>query len=175
VSAPAPGRTGRDGSRSWGELAMVALVAVIGIALLVDTRRIRIPGSTNTVGPRFFPYLVGAALVLVALVLGAAVWRGNRAPADDSEDVDTTAGTSWTAVGLVALAFGGHALLINVVGWPLAVTLMFAAVAKVLGAPGWVRPLLVGGALSVLTWLVFVKLLDVALPGGTLLEAVTGG
>ena len=72
------------------------------------------------------------------------------------------------------MAFLGHALLINVVGWPLAVTLMFALVAWALGARGVVRPLLAGGVLSVFVWIVFVKALNVALPGGTLLELVTG-
>jgi putative tricarboxylic transport membrane protein len=31
-----------------------------------------------------------------------------------------------------------------------------------------------GGVLSVFVWIVFVKALNVALPGGTLLELVTG-
>jgi putative tricarboxylic transport membrane protein len=52
---------------------------------------------------------------------------------------------------------------------------MFGTVAKVLGARGWVRPLLSGGIVAVVVWLVFVRLLGVALPGGVLLEAVTGG
>jgi putative tricarboxylic transport membrane protein len=154
---------------------MAGLLAAAGVVLLADTGRIAVPGSSNTVGPRFFPYLVGATVVLIAAALAVAVWRGDRAAPEDSEDVDTTAGTSWRAVALIAAAFAGHALLINVVGWPLAVTLMFALVAKVLGARGLLRPMLAGGVVAVVVWLVFARLLDVALPGGTLLEAVTGG
>ncbi|HEU0103812.1 MAG TPA: tripartite tricarboxylate transporter TctB family protein [Mycobacteriales bacterium] len=160
--------------RAWGELGLVALLAVIGVVLLVDTGRIAVPGSSNTVGPRAFPYAVGAALVLVAVALAVAVWRGDRAAADEGEDVDASTDTDWRAVGLIAAAFVAHALLINVVGWPLAVSLMFASVSKLLGARGWVRPLLAGGVVSVVVWLLFVKLLNVALPGGTLLELVTG-
>ena len=89
--------------------------------------------------------------------------------------VDAGTDTDWRAVGLIAAAFAVHGLLINVVGWPLAVTAMFAVVAKVLGARGWLQPVLAGGTVSVVVWLVFVKLLNVALPGGTLLELVTGG
>jgi putative tricarboxylic transport membrane protein len=162
-------------SRAWGELGMVALLAAMGLVLLVDTRRITVPGSSNTVGPRFFPYAVGILLVVTAVLLTVAVSRGDRADADDSEDVDPRADTDWRAVGIIAAAFVGHALLINVVGWPLAVTVMFALVSKALGARGWVRPLLAGGVVSVVVWIIFVKALDVALPGGTLLEAVTGG
>ncbi len=165
----------KGAGRSWGELAMCGLVVAIGLALLLGAASIAIPGSSNTVGPRFFPYLVGAALVAVGLALGVLVWRGQRAPSEDNEDVDANAGTSWVSVAVIAVAFMAHALLINVVGWPLAVTLMFATVAKALGARGWWQPLAAGGVVSVVVWLVFVKLLNVALPGGVLLELVTGG
>jgi putative tricarboxylic transport membrane protein len=178
---PAAGADGADrppgepSGRSWGELGLVALLFGMGLVLLIDARRITIPGSANTVGPRFFPYAIGIILVVIAIALAIAVIRGDRAGAEESEDVDPRAGTDWGAVGIIVVAFAGHALLINVVGWPLAVTVMFALVAKALGAAGWVRPLLAGGVVSVVAWTIFVKALDVALPGGSLLEAVTGG
>ncbi|SFU05361.1 putative tricarboxylic transport membrane protein [Geodermatophilus amargosae] len=166
---PAAPRTGV----SRGELAMVVLLGALGLYLLLDAANIAIPGSSNTIGPRFFPYLVGAVVLATALALGFRVLRGDRGPSDDSEDIDPDAPTSWGAVGIIAVAFLGHALLINVVGWPLAVTLMFALVAWALGARGVVRPLLAGGVLSVVVWIVFVKALGVALPGGVLLELAT--
>jgi len=165
----------QEPQRQLGEFAIIALLLLVGVAMLIGAGSIAIPGSSNTIGPRFFPYVVGGLIVAVAVGLGLAVWRGDRAPAENSEDVDTEGGTSWVAVGLIAVAFAAHALLINVVGWPLAVTVMFALVAKALGAAGWIRPLLAGGITSVVVWLIFVKLLGVALPGGTLLELVTGG
>ena len=51
---------------------MTALLLVIGIYLIIGATGISVPGSTNTVGPRFFPYLVGAATVVVAVLLGRA-------------------------------------------------------------------------------------------------------
>jgi putative tricarboxylic transport membrane protein len=159
--------------RSNGELAMTVLLGVLGLYLVVDAGNIAIPGSTNTIGPRFFPYLVGGLVIATALGLGFRILRGDRGPADESEDVDPTAGTSWQQVGIVAVAFLAHALLINVVGWPLAVTLMFATIAWALGARGIVRPLIAGGVTSVVVWIVFVKALNVALPGGTVLEWAT--
>jgi putative tricarboxylic transport membrane protein len=160
--------------RVSGELAMTGLLLVLGIYLVLDAGSIAVPGSTNAVGPRFFPYLVGGLVIATALALGWRVLKGDRGPADESEDVDPTAGTSWRAVGIIAVAFLAHALLINVVGWPLAVTLMFGTVAWALGARGIVRPLLAGGITSVVVWLIFVKALNVGLPGGTLLELATG-
>ncbi|MPR00419.1 tripartite tricarboxylate transporter TctB family protein [Modestobacter sp. I12A-02628] len=163
----------QEQGRDVGELVLAGLLLALGVYLLVDAGSIAVPGSTNTIGPRFFPYLVGGLIVLTAGALAVRVLRGDRGPADESEDVDPTAGTSWRAVGIVAAAFLLHALLINVIGWPLAVTLMFGAVSWALGAPGLVRPVLIGGITSVLAWIVFVKALNVALPGGTLLEAAT--
>jgi len=160
--------------RSNGEPALAVVLGLLGVYLVVDAADIAVPGSTNTVGPRFFPYLVGGLIIATALGLGYRIWRGDRGPADESEDVDPTAGTSWSSVGIIALAFLAHALLINVIGWPLAVTLMFATVAWALGARGIVRPLIAGGVTSVIVWIVFVKALGVALPGGTLLELATG-
>ncbi|MGY1833045.1 tripartite tricarboxylate transporter TctB family protein [Geodermatophilus sp. SYSU D01180] len=167
---PAPPPTGV----SRGELAMVVLLGALGLYLVLDAASIAVPGSANTIGPRFFPYLVGGVVLATALALGFRVLKGDRGPSDESEDVDPDAPTSWSAVGIIAVAFLGHALLINVIGWPLAVTLMFALVAWALGARGIVRPLLAGGVLSVVVWIVFVKGLGVALPGGTLLELATG-
>lgn len=164
-----PGRT-----RRWGEVALTSLLLVIGIYLLIGAGRITIPGSANTVGPRFFPYLVGGVTVVVAVLLGLRILRGDQGPEEGGEDIDPNVATSWRAVGIIAVAFLAHALLINVVGWPLAVTSMFGVVAWALGARGIIRPLLVGGITSVVVWLLFVKALGVVLPGGILLELATG-
>lgn len=159
--------------RNHGELALSVLLLLLGVYLVIGATGITVPGSSNTVGPRFFPYLVGAATVLVGGVLAFRVLRGDQGPEEAGEDVDPDARTSWRAVGIIALAFLAHALLINVIGWPLAVTLMFAAVAWSLGSRGVVRPLLAGAIASVVIWLVFVKALGVLLPGGILLELAT--
>ncbi|MGY1805276.1 tripartite tricarboxylate transporter TctB family protein [Blastococcus sp. SYSU D00922] len=177
-SVPAPEPT-QDGApqppagRNTGELVMAVLLGLLGLYLVLDAASIAVPDSTNTIGPRFFPYLVGGLVVATALALGIRVYRGDRVAGDESEDVDLDAPTSWRSLGIVAVAFLAHAMLINVIGWPLAVTLMFGVVAWALGARGIVRPLLAGGITSVIVWIVFVKALNVALPGGVLLELAT--
>ena len=159
--------------RNWGELALSIVLLLIGIYVVIEAGNITIPGSANTVGPRFFPYLVGAATILVGGILTIRIALGDRGPEEEGEDIDPHAPTSWRAVGIISVAFLAHALLINVIGWPLAVTLMFGVVAWALGARGIIRPLLAGAITSVIIWLIFVKGLGVLLPGGILLELVT--
>jgi len=160
--------------RNYGELVLAALLLALGIYVIIDASNISIPGSSNTVGPRFFPYVVGGATALVGAVLAIRILRGDQGPPEEGEDIDPNAKTSWRAVAIIAVAFLAHALLINVIGWPLAVTLMFGVVAWALGARGIVRPLFAGGVTSVIIWLIFVKALGVVLPGGILLELATG-
>ena len=173
VARPAPDDGPLPLRQHWGELALTALLLIIGLYLIIGGSRITIPGSTNTVGPRFFPYLIGGFTVVVAVLLGVRILRGDRGPEDGGEDIDPDAPTSWRAVGIISVAFLAQALLINVVGWPLAVTSMFGVVAWSLGARGIIRPLVAGGIVSVVIWLLFVKALGVTLPGGILLELAT--
>jgi putative tricarboxylic transport membrane protein len=159
--------------RNTGEAVMAVLLAAVGVYLLLDAGSISVPGSSNTIGPRVFPYLVGGLTVLTGAALAIRTLRGDRGPSDDSEDVDLDAPTDWRAVAVIAVAFLAQALLINVVGWPLAVALMFAAVAWALGAVGIVRPFLIGLLVGCVVWIIFVKALNVALPGGVVLEYLT--
>lgn len=171
-SPPAESPPGPAG-RNYGELALSIVLLLLGLYVVIDARTIVIPGSSNTLGPRFFPYLIGAATILVGAVLAIRIARGDRGPEEEGEDIDPNVKTSWRAVGIIAIAFLAQALLINVIGWPLSVTLMFGVVAWALGARGIVRPLIAGGITSVIIWLIFVKALGVVLPGGILLELAT--
>lgn len=174
ADVPDPGAAAPpERGRNYGELALSVALLLIGVYLVIDARNIAIPGSSNTLGPRFFPYLVGAATIVVGAALAIRIARGDQGPEEEGEDIDPNAKTSWRAVGIIALAFLAQALLINVIGWPLAVTLMFGVVAWALGARGIIRPLLAGAVTSVIIWLIFVKALGVLLPGGTLLELAT--
>jgi len=162
------------GRAAAGELLLVAGLGALGVFLLVDTASIRVPGSVNTIGPRFFPYLVGGLLVVTAVALAVQVLRGRAAPPEEGEDVDIGAGTDWRTVAVIVAGFGVHALLIPLVGWPIAVTVMFTVVALALGSGHPVRTALIGLVVSITVWLVFVLVLGISLPGGPLEWVVFG-
>jgi putative tricarboxylic transport membrane protein len=156
--------------RGRAELGLAALVAGVGVFLLVQTPTIRVPATSNAVGPRFFPYLVGGVLVLVGAALAVAVWRqGSDAP-EAGEDVDPSLPTDWRTLALLTAAFVAHILLLEPLGFVFTEALLFTAVAGVLGAGRrrlWVAGL-AGLALSTVVFVVFARGLGVTLPSGVL-------
>lgn len=169
-TAAAPGRTRAPVSEWAFPVALLGL----GIFTLVDAATIAVPVSANTVGPRVFPYAVGVLLVLSALLVGAGVARGERAEAEDEEDVDATVATDWLTIVKVLATFAALVVLIEPAGFPVAATVLFAGTAWSLGArPVW-RPLAVGAVLAVVVFLLFTQVLGVFLPAGPF-EGVLGG
>ncbi|SDU67990.1 tripartite tricarboxylate transporter TctB family protein [Jiangella alkaliphila] len=150
------------------EYVIGALVAGLGVFVLVDTATIAVPGSANAMGPRTFPYVVGALLVGAGVAVLVATARGRVGAAEDGEDVDPNAGTDWRTVVLLVAVFLAHAWLIERAGWPLAVAVLFAGAAWTLGARPWWRPVVVGVLLGLLLQVVFGTGLGLSLPAGWL-------
>ncbi|RJL26618.1 tripartite tricarboxylate transporter TctB family protein [Bailinhaonella thermotolerans] len=150
------------------ELGLAALVLGLGIFVLAGTADVRAAGATFGLGPRFFPILVGSAMIVVGVFYVIDVLRGGRGDPEESEDVDSSARADWKTVLMVAVVFVGFALLLDLLGWIIAAALLFFGIAYALGARGLARLGAVSIALSVLTYLVFVKGLGVTLPGGLL-------
>jgi putative tricarboxylic transport membrane protein len=149
------------------EYALGAGIAALGIFTLVDAQTIVVPGSANTLGPRAFPTLVGALLVLAGAAVVLATARGRLGAAEQGEDVDPTdARTDWLTVGKLVACFAAMAVLAEWIGWPLATALLFGGAAWSLGARPWWKPLLIGLALGVVIQLVFATGLGLSLPAG---------
>ncbi|MFD7021363.1 tripartite tricarboxylate transporter TctB family protein [Promicromonospora sukumoe] len=170
VPAPVPAEPPR---RRWGELVLALATTALGAYVLVAAGSIIVPGSTNTLGPRAFPYLVGAMLVAAGLVLVALVLTGRGGQEEGGEDVDPTIRTDWLTVALLAVVLVVHVFAINVVGWPFAAALLFAGAAVVLGARPWWRAALVGLVLGLVIQVIFGGMLGLSLPAGPLLEGVS--
>jgi putative tricarboxylic transport membrane protein len=152
----------------WAELAFPVALLALGVFTLVESGEIVDPGSSNTVGPRAFPYAVGALLVGSAVALFVSIARGKRGHAEEGEDVDTGAGTDWVTVAKLAGSFGALVVLVEPLGWPIAATVLFGGAAWSLGARPWWRATLVGAVLALLIQVVFTQLLGLFLPAGPL-------
>ncbi|WP_129782801.1 tripartite tricarboxylate transporter TctB family protein [Promicromonospora panici] len=158
--------------RRWGELVLAAATAALGVYVLVAAGSITVPGSTNTLGPRAFPYLVGGMLVAAGVVLVVLFLTGRAGEEEGGEDVDPTVRTDWLTVVLLVVALVVHVFVINVIGWPFAAAVLFAGAAVILGARPWWRAALIGLVLGLVIQVIFGGLLGLSLPAGPLLEGV---
>ncbi|MEV6321963.1 tripartite tricarboxylate transporter TctB family protein [Nocardia sp. NPDC051787] len=155
--------------REHSELGVVVLLAGSGALVIIDALTMSV-GYTQRgpVGPKAMPLAVGALLLAVAVALAVDVLRGGRGEAEGGEDIDLTTPPEWRTVLLLVGVFVANIVLIEIVGFPIAGALLFWGAAYALGSRHWLRDPLVAAALALVTYVVFVRLLDVALPGGPL-------
>lgn len=146
-------------------MIFVGLLVVLAVGVLISTTTIREPpGSTNTLGARVVPYAVGVLLLLSSLAVLVGQLRGRFGHAEAGEDIDLDHGTAWIPTGILALSFLSLIVTIPFLGWPLAVTILFAGASLALGAKRWWVAVLIGLAMGVITQLVFGTLLGLSLP-----------
>lgn len=158
--------------RRWGELVLAAATTALGGYVLVAAGSITVPGSTNTLGPRAFPYLVGGMLVAAGIALVVLVLSGRAGEEEGGEDVDPTVRTDWLTVLLLVVTLVVHVFAINLIGWPFAAALLFGGAAVILGARPWWRAAVAGLVLGLVVQVIFGGLLGLSLPAGPLLEGV---
>lgn len=159
--------TGR--SLRVGEAALGCAVLALGLFIAIETALIRVAPSQATVGPRLFPFLIAAGLLIVgALVLREAL-VGGVAHERSGLELD------WRSVAIVAGGLIVQLLLVEWLGWIPAAALLFTAVAFAFASRRPGRDLLIGLALAALTFLLFSYGLDLGLPLGSALETLLEG
>jgi putative tricarboxylic transport membrane protein len=167
-----PART--TGQRTRGRLVdtaqygLAAFLVVTGGYVLYDATGLQKGFADQPVQPYVFPYVVGAVLVFLGIVLAVATARGNRPEAEEGEDVDLSAKGDARTVALLAGVFVVNIALIDWLGWAITGALVFAASAWVLGSRTWVRDLAIGVALSLGTFYGFYVGLNIPIPAGIL-------
>ena len=149
------------------QYVLAAALAVVGIYTVVDARGLSV-GFGDPVGPRVFPYVVGGAMIVLAVVLAVATARGDVAEGEKGEDIDLTTAIDWLTVGKLIGILVLNLLLVNLLGWAITGALLFAGCAWALGSRTLLRDLLVGAVLSVASWYFFYVGLGVPLTPGIL-------
>ena len=149
------------------QYAFAAVLAAVGIYTIIDARGLTV-GFGDPVGPRLFPYVIGAGMILLAVLLAAATARGDVAEGEAGEDVDLTSPADWPTVGKLVGVLLLNVLFVNLLGWAVTGALLFTGCAWALGSRTLLRDLIVGAVLSVGSWYFFYVGLDVPLPPGIL-------
>jgi putative tricarboxylic transport membrane protein len=154
------------------ELGVAALLGVVGALVLIDAARLVVPYSqSDPVGPKTLPMIVGALLLVCAVLLAVNVLRGGHGDAEAGEDVDLSHPSDWKTVLPLAVAFIANILLIDWAGWVISGTVLFWGSVWALGSRHYVRDGLISLALALLTFYGFYLGLGIALPAG-LLEGI---
>jgi putative tricarboxylic transport membrane protein len=140
-------------------------VGVIAFAILVGYQTSRIPASPlySKVGPNVFPYMVSAALLLLGALLVWQSLQGTWGETDADTDTappDRTA-LAWLGAGLIL-----NVVLIDVLGFIIASTILFMCTARAYGSKAIVRDLIVAVALALIAYLGFDKLLGISIGAG---------
>lgn len=146
-----------------------AVLVAVGAFIIYDA--LTLPGGfakVDPVGPKLFPLVIGAGLLLMAAILAVAIPRGSRGEADAGEDIDPDLPSDWRTVGMLVAIFVATILLVNPLGWTITSSLMFASAATVLGSKHYVRNLVIGVVLGVASFYAFYSGLGIPLPAGVL-------
>jgi putative tricarboxylic transport membrane protein len=150
------------------ESILGAFVLAIGLFVALETYEMGGGGTGAVVGPRIFPFIVAFGLIVVGLALLREAIFGHVAH-ERGFDLD------WRAV---AFASGGlilQMLLVERIGWIVATTLMFVAATLAFSERRVVVSLLLGLALTGLTFVLFDWGLGLGLPVGSLFETLLEG
>jgi putative tricarboxylic transport membrane protein len=162
--APAPAA---GPPRDMAQLGLAAALVVVGAYTVYDATTLRV-GFGDPVGPRVFPYVIGAVTVLLGGLLVLATLRGDVPEAEGGEDVDLRQPADWVTVLKLVGVLMFTVLTISFLGWAISGAILFVGSAWSLGSRTLVRDVIVGLVLSVSSWYAFHEGLGVILPAGIL-------
>lgn len=144
-----------------GDRAAGILLALLGVTVGIEASTFDVLFLTDPVGPKALPLVSASIFVVCGLRLAARPRAGSAWPGR---------GVLLRMVGALA-AFGTYALLLEPLGFVVATTTTVAALSLLFGGP--LRHSLGASAgLSVALWYLFVWLLALPLPLGTVWEAL---
>lgn len=123
-------------------------------------------GLNVIVGPKIFAIGVGFVLLFLVLLQIVAVLRGDRGVPESIEAGEVSSKSNFRGLAIVIAAIVFHILALELIGFILATIPLFVAVAFALGERKWIRSLIVGTIISVVTFFGFTEGLELQLPVG---------
>ncbi len=140
-------------------LVIALLLLVLAGVVWWDMSKLQIL-SPYDLGPKVMPIVVSIGLVILAIGNGIGALRGDLPPRDSLD---------WKPIILI---LGGLACLIALIalggGFMIGTAILFATTSAAFGRRAFLSDLLIGAVLAVLIYLLFAKLLTLALPAGPL-------
>jgi hypothetical protein len=136
------------------------LFFLFGFLVVFEASKLEFASSYGA-GSGFFPYWLGIATIVIAMVVALYAWRN---PSRD----DSSAPVIWSIKKLIALAaLLGFVFTLDLIGFVTAFALLVAFLLKLEGE-NWRRAVSVALASGISFYVFFIRLLSVALPVGPL-------
>jgi putative tricarboxylic transport membrane protein len=135
------------------------VLGLAGVAMITNTYRAVETISQDPIGPKGYPYMIGVALIGLAVWTMIEAWRGDF-PERDAHNLPPIL---WILGGLAA-----QLLLLHAVGFSIATGVLFAATAYAFGQRRVYMTIPIGIVFAYLVWVLFAKGLGLGLPAGPL-------
>lgn len=155
--------------RSGGILGLriaAAVILVFGLVVLYQAIRIAGENGYGPEDPGFFPLIVSAGLVFFGILFLVRAVRPD--PVLREHVAEEEEATHWSTIGLIMGVLLVYAFILAPLGYVVATTLFFPAIAWILGSRRWVRDFIIALVLSVALYFGFTQILGVRLPAGVL-------
>jgi putative tricarboxylic transport membrane protein len=139
------------------------LLGLLAVLIAWSTSQLKIAPNYAKVGPQVFTYFAAAALAIVGTCFIVQSLRNSP-----DKVVGDTDETDWKALAFILLGFVFEIVFIKILGFILASTVLFTAVAFGFGSRKIVRDVIIALIVSSLAYFTFTKLLNLQLPAGIL-------
>ena len=146
-------------TRSVGDLIGSLLLALTGVGVVVGSIALRIGTPTNP-QPGFFPFFGGVALIAMSLMLLVQAWRGRSTGSERFGEVRRPA--------ILVVGMGVYVAVLDPLGYVPSTIFLGALILRVLGVTSWRTLGVASVTLSVVTYLLFARLLGIELPAGVM-------
>lgn len=143
------------------------VLAAASTWIVVNNAAMTLPEGTDFPGPRFFPGLLAVAGYVIAALLTVHYLRHPEHPEETSDRAHATY-SDWVALAWCGGGFLAFALLLDLLGWILAATLLFSCTARGMGSRRVLFDVTLGLVLASAIYLAFVPGLGLNLPSGLL-------
>ena len=145
--------------KNTGDLTGSLFGILLGVAVMIGSLRLRL-GTVTEPQPGFFPFIAGALLVILCAILFTKAISGRSEGAEPF-------GELWRPVILI-IGLLVYSIVLDAVGYVVATILLSGVVLRVLDTRTWWKLIVISLALSIGTYILFDRMLDVSLPGGIL-------
>jgi putative tricarboxylic transport membrane protein len=151
--------------RKTAELLIAAFFLLLSALTAWQSYQLPPPMGYSSVGPRFFPGVIAAGLLICGLVLLWQALHGGFVDAVHEAEGEPAnkAAFFWIVFSLVAFV-----LTAQIGGFPIAGMLLFAFGARGFGSQQFGKDLIIGFVIALLAYLFFARVLSVQLPSGVL-------